>query len=227
MKLWTWQSEGFSLAKDEKVKSLEKSPYCNENSPYAKNRNHRESYIKVFRRLRTCQVIWCFTNYKEAISCAQIESFENTRHCLLWELDIPENEIRWYCQVAWDALINGKARMLSEVFDIFNASEPNFQGLAKKYKIDFNSYWAGKGANHYLDLMFLKKPVLDLGLSNSPSQGCSGAIVIHPVGKERITKNPLEIGKWWNSSDSKLNLAPLNKDEKLVKMIPCRNCPGR
>jgi hypothetical protein len=207
MQLWTWQSKDFSLADEsQKVESIKHSCYLTKNPDPNSKEKHQEAYNKIFQILGTDQLIWCFPINRDAVDYRSIEEFVKNQHCLLWELDIPENEIKWYCESAWHSLRTGKPVMPED---------------------DFNSFWSCKTEDELLDLMFLKKPVLDLGLPNAHTPGCSGAIVIHPVGKDKIKKNPLEIGKWWESSNKRVFCSSFNKDKNLLKKIPCHHCPGR
>ncbi len=230
MLLWTWQNKDISLADENlTLDNLKHSFYVNKH-PNPKNREkHRIAYEIIFKILGTDQLVWCFTDYADAVSNFSIQEFEKYYQCVLWELDIPEKKIIWYCQVAWNALRSGEIKMYGEVWDIFDSSRPIFPKLTKKYDDDFHFYWSGKNASELSSLMFLKKPVLDLGFPNSVSSGCSGAIVIHPVEKNHIKRNPLKkgIGKWWTNSNSDFRRPPLNYDKELVKKIHCCQCPGR
>jgi len=226
MRLWTWQSKDFSLfEKSQKVESIKHSFYVNKYPNLNIREKHREAYEKMFQKLDTNQLIWCFTNYIESIEKASIEEFEKIRHCLLWEIDIPDNEIIWYCNAAWNTLRTGKPAMPEGIWEIFHSSEYLFPEEAKRYENEFNIFWSGNAIEDLLNLVFLKKPVFDLGLPNARSTGCSGALVIHPVDIQKIIKNPFEIGRWWNGPTQKN--WPINNDANILKIIPCLNCPGR
>jgi len=228
MLLWTWQSQDFSLAdKERKVKIFEHSFYFRESINSDRREKHKEAYKQVFQKLDTNQLMWCFTDYIEAVEKVSIEEFEKIGHCFLWEIDIPDNEIIWYCNAAWNTLRTGKPAMPEGIWEIFHSSEPLLPEVAKNYENEFNIFWSGKTTEDLLNLMFLKNPVFDLGLPNARTPGCSGALVIHPVDRQKIIKNPLEIGIWWKIQNSKVSRSSLNNDENLLKMIPCRDCPGR
>lgn len=228
MRLWTWQNKNFSLADEkQKVKIFEYSFYLNESRNCDVGKKHRDAYNEVIQILGTDQLIWFFTDYKDAISHFSEEEFVKLQNCLLWELHIPETKIHWYCEAAWQTLRTGKSCMPTALWEIAHLSEPLFPKIVKNYQDDFNSYWSGKSEDELLSLMFLKKPVLNLGLSNAREPRCSGAIVIHPVGKEKIIKNPLDIGNWWKFPDTQACHSPLNRVQCLVDKIPCSNCPGR
>jgi hypothetical protein len=196
---------------------------------------HREAYEKVYQKLKSTQLVWCFTNCNEAVCYASIEEFEKTQDRILWEIDVPDKEIKCYCPVAWKKLRTGKLKMYGFVSKIYE--EPLLVGeiLAKsKFKEDFNKYWSKKTKDELLDLMFLeKKPVFDFSSSNSFTWVCSeSVIVIHPVGKENIKKNPLldDDKDWWRTLNT-YNKTPqppsLYINKKYLQKIPCENCPGR
>jgi hypothetical protein len=211
MRLWTWQNSDFSLAnKQQKVKSIEFSSFLNDptNSKETKE-YHKAAYQKVWERLKTDQILWYFTQYEDAVSGACIERFEK-RGCLLWEIDAPEDKIIKYCIAAWEYLRTGEPYNL--LFDRpwtdLKALEPNKRNKLQK---DFEEHWKDKNDQQLLDAMFLEKF----------ANGCSAAIVFHPVEQYsvKIEKNPKIDGKWWEP--------PKEESKWKTKTMPCAQCPGR
>jgi len=214
MRLWTWQNPDFSLAnKQQKVQSLEYSYYLNAPtiSKKAKER-HKVAYQKVWERLGTDQILWCFTQYEVAVNkLSSIKEFEEIRGCLLWELDAPEDKIIRYCNAAWECLRSGKP---NHPFDVKEFAPDKWDKIVK----DFKEYWKGKNEQQLLGAMFLDKFV----------NGCSEAIVFHPVEEcsIRIEKNPITEGRWWCDNVQKRFPYKLRSSE-VKEIMPCAQCPGR
>ena len=168
MLLWTWQSKEVSLAKDEKLENIKNSYYCNDESDCSIEK-HRNAYKIVFDKLHTDQIFWCFSNCKEAVDKGSIKEFEEKQDRILWEIDVPEKKIKWFCPVVWTKLRTGELMMHGFVSKIYE--EPLLVGkkLAKsKFKEDFNKYWSNKNDEQLLDLMFLKnRAIFDVDSINS------------------------------------------------------------
>ena len=232
MLLWTWQSKKVSLAKDKKLENIKYSSYCNEESDCPKEK-HREVYEKVYQKLDSTQGVWCFTNFDEAVGIASIREFEERQDRILWKIDVPEKDIKWYCPVVWNKLRTGKLKMTGFMHRIYY-NEPHLfdNKYIVNFKKDFDEYWSKKTEDELLGLMFLEKePIFDVCSQNAYT--CSiAAIVIHPVGKENIEKNPLETRKWWETSNEYRKHSspkhPLPSEvEAGIKKLRCKNCPGR
>jgi len=213
MRLWTWQNPKFSLTdKQQEVKSIEYSIYLNHECIPEKERNrHKAAYQKVWERLGTNQILWCFTQYEVAIDNVSVEEFEKMG-CLLWEIDAPEDKIIKYCNTAWECLRAGKAIIHKRFNDSCKNLEIFDPNKRNKIVKDFK-YWKDKNEQQLLNAMFLEKFI----------NGCSDAIVFHPVEQYSISikKNPKIEGKWW-ANPPKKNIGKTSK-----QIIPCAQCPGR
>jgi hypothetical protein len=217
MRLWTWQSK--------RVESIQHSSFLRELKkldPQEAGR-HEEAYRKIFQLVDTNQLIWCYKDYSEAVY-GSIEGWEK-QDCILWELDVPEEEIRWYCPVAWERLRTGTLKMCGCIWDIHQSLTLTIrhQKRADTFLSHFNSYWNGKTENELLDSMFLQRPLLHSSSSCSTIFKCPEAIVIHPVCSYggRIIRNPLdpETGKWYSPNGNARWISVLNIDE-----VPCPSC---
>lgn len=210
MRLWTWQNKAFNLAdRGERVRPLEFSVYTThpQRDTGAKNR-HREAYEKLFERLGTDQLIWCFHQYEDAVSSASIAEFETLGH-VLWEIDVPCEKIQWYCDAAWTCLLTGEPGLpvwMNQIHEELKYLRPEY---AKRLEDDFMACWRGKNDDELLDLLFL----------NRFGNGCPEAIVFHPV--DTIVKNPLLLGKWWSEQPS----PPPNMSRRNDPVpLPCPDC---
>lgn len=211
MRLWTWQNPDFSLAnKQQKVKSIEYSIYLKVLSKEEKER-HKAAYQKVWERLGTDQILWCFTQYEDATDKASIEEFEKMRD-LLWEIDAPEDKIKKYCNAAWNCLRIGKPKIPDKFYGSWKKLEAFEPDKWDKLVKDFEEYWKKKNDHQLLDAMFLDKFV----------SGCSNAIVFHPV--ERIERNPEKESKWWTVQKKTTYKTNSSEGEQIM---PCVQCPGR
>jgi hypothetical protein len=212
MRLWTWQDRRLNLADRGRISNLQYSRYTtNCLSSLGGAQRHRKAYEKLFSRLNNDQLIWCFQEYADAVSDTAILEFQNVG-CLLWEIDVPDERIQWYCHAAWTCL-RGQSLFLPD--GLSQTHEQLARGgshNAQMFKHDFTTYWSEKDENGLFDFLFL---------GNSVS-GCSGAIVFHPVGT--ILRDPLQRGEWWSKCPGR-NLArsPLY----YAVPLPCRECPGR
>ncbi len=79
MQLWTWQNQAFDLAdRKHRVESLAHSVYITDsrldNHGYDRRR-HQRAYEKIFERLGTDQLVWCFHRYEDAVDSASISEF--------------------------------------------------------------------------------------------------------------------------------------------------------
>jgi hypothetical protein len=215
MRLWTWQNPDFSLAnKQQKVESIKYSIYLNHDYIAEEQRNrHKTAYQKVWERLGSDQILWCFTRYEEAIDEASIEEFGN-RGYLLWEIDTPEDKIIKYCVVAWNYLRTGKPKIPNGFYNSWKNLEISELNKRNKLVKNFEEYWKDKKEQQLLGAMFLEKFV----------NGCSEAIVFHPV--ERIERNPKTEGKWWLGTRQEETSYELSSSEG-EQIMPCAQCPGR
>ena len=207
MRLWTWQHKTFNLAdRTQKVRSQQFSVYTTHpqrNSDMKEK--HKNAYKKVFERLGTDQLIWCFHEYEEAASRISIEEFEKQDR-VLWEIDVPCEKIKWYCDAAWTCLREGKPSLSGQMYQIY--LKPDY---AKKFEDAFTAYWGAKNDEELLNLMFL----------NYQENGCSEAMVFHPV--DTVTKNPLLLGKWWSEQHPQST----GRVQCDLVPLPCPNCQGR
>jgi hypothetical protein len=214
MRLWTWQNPDFSLAnKQKEFKSIEYSIYLNHPQLAKQEKErHKGAYQKVWERLGSDQILWCFTQYETAVDETSIEEFEKMR-CLLWEIDAPEDKIIKYCISAWEYLRTGKPYNPFERSWIdLKLFEPNKRNKLEK---DFEEHWKDKNEQQLLDAMFLEKF----------ANGCSAAIVLQAVEQHsiKILKNPKIDIKWWANPPKK----NVWKTSKQIQIMPCSQCPGR
>jgi len=233
MRLWTWQSKGFSLAnKSRRVEPLKYSWYANENVTAEEAQRHEEAYLKVFGEFGTDKLLWCFTHRGEATCEGSRIEFEQIQGRLLWELDVPEDKIRWYCPVAWEKLRSGKQEMKGAIGGVCQALERRNSKRSAQFKGDFDSYWADKSEDELVKLMRLKRQV-SLDFTVPKPAVCSGAIVQHPVSDHggTIVKDPSdpEMERWWEDSDRSGGGQDVHILEECMEAtpMPCRDCPGR
>jgi hypothetical protein len=213
MLLWTWQNTAFNLAdRTLRVDSLKNSVYTTHRSLDTERKGrHERAYKMVFERLGTDQLIWCFHRYEDAVDSASISEFE-TLGCVLWEVDVPPERIKWHCHGAWTCLRAGKPDLPERMHRIYrelSLLEPDY---ARNFEDNFITYWEEKTDAELLDLVFLRHP----------EDGCSGPIVFHPI--DTIVKNPLLLGKWWGQR--RWGDTGLRRRDDPVE-LPCRNCPAR
>lgn len=91
MRLWTHQSKGFAI--ESTAVDHTKSDYYNniENLP-----NVQVAYHRLFRDLKTDKFLWCCPS----------ERFPPSREKVLYELEVPEEEILAYiCECVWHKII--------------------------------------------------------------------------------------------------------------------------
>jgi len=214
MQLWTWQSKGFDLADQaQKVRSLGSSVYTMhpQLNPGMKDK-HRGAYEKLFQRLGTDQLIWCFHRYEDATNHRSIDEFEILLGHVLWEIDVPCEKITWYCDAAWACLRTGQPglpRAMNQIYEELKYLRPD---LAKRLEADFMAYWRDKNDEEVLDLLFV----------NRLGDGCPEAMVFHPL--DTIVKNPLLSPKWWSPQPSPPTKPSLCNDPVL---LPCPDCSDR
>ncbi|MDB5291797.1 MAG: hypothetical protein JWL69_3038 [Phycisphaerales bacterium] len=80
MKLWTWQTSGFNICRDHVV--LGKSHFHNHADGIP------QKYQRVFKRLGTRDVVWCFT-----VETDWKSNQTTVDHRVCWTLDVPTDEI--------------------------------------------------------------------------------------------------------------------------------------
>ncbi len=223
MHLWTWQSRDFSLANsDKKVDSIQYSHFLHEEKkidPREANQ-HEKAYQQVFSLVDSNQLIWCYKDYEEATSAPNEWEKYNR---VLWELDVPEEKIHWYCPVAWEKLRSGKVEKCGCVWGIHYFLRTCDEGEAKMFEIQFNSYWEAKTNGELLNSIILRRSSLNLKarLGDPVISECPEPIVIHPIcgGGGKILKNPLDpaIGKWWKSKTRR-------PPKGAHSVMPCQSC---
>lgn len=213
MQLWTWQNKAFNLSDPtQRVRPLDCSVYITHPDLDSDGKDkHKKASEKVFARVGTDQLIWCFHRYEDAVSNASIVEFE-TLGRVLWEIDVPCEKIRWHCHAAWTCLRTGKPDLPDRIRQIYKELKYFRADCAKRFEDDFTAHWRDKNDDELLDLLFLNRLVT----------GCSGAIVFHPV--DTIVKNPLMLGKWWSEQRPQPTGALIRHNDV---PLPCRNCPAR
>jgi len=217
MKLWTWQHREVNLADaSQTLKNLDNSSYVATNGqPHEAGMKHKRAYELVFERLGTDQFIWCYDDYGEATSTLSTKEYE-PRECCLWELDVPQGQIQWYCMAAWTALREGMPKLPKGLWDIYASLKYLRPQAAERFKEEFEDFWRVKETGGLLDYMFLDRRV----------DTCSGPLVFHPVDARFITKDPRQIGTWWDCQQPKSGHGVCGGGEE-APQVPCGSCPGR
>jgi hypothetical protein len=176
MRLWTWQRTGVFPYGREKLDSLKYSYYLNDSDVDASVRLRRATaYKKLWGLLSTDQVMWCFTNEKEAVEAA---GREWCKDCVLWEFDVPLEEVKLVCTVGWDLLVQGGCSTPSELVECFRQLQGFYQKNGKPYfrdlfDKDFCAYWRGRSESELWEALFVSR---DCG-------GCAQPLAFHPVDK--------------------------------------------
>ncbi len=180
MRLWTWQKKGFSLTRG-KVEGLKHSDYLNGPCmPECEKARFREAYKKLRERLGTDQFLWFFTNEEEAKNNPSKLGYEGK---VLWEIDVPENEVSklvWICPKAWRWIIYREDGWPSKKFDHLYAVLNDFylSRMEKSYSRDqfckeYSNYWQELSDDKLWEAVFY----------NCGIRECQNTLVYHPVEK--------------------------------------------
>jgi len=163
MKLWTWQGKGFSLTKGI-LDSRKYSAFYKDNS---------EAFEKLWRKLGTCQIVWCYHTKEEA-------TFKNLKNDykgkVLWELDVPEKHILKrgnICSVAWHWILtrNKGADNICDIPQMFKKWFRIAKTKRRECEKGFHDGWKNKTTEELWDALFLDDIVRD----------CSQLLVPYPV----------------------------------------------
>ncbi|MBN2272064.1 MAG: hypothetical protein JXN61_15730 [Sedimentisphaerales bacterium] len=196
MRLWTWQKKGFLLHSG-RVESLMNSAYLNDFSRAFSSRLLMvKAYVKVWELFDTDQILWCFTDKKEAVGA---KNNPWCHGCHLWEIDVPVEKVKLVCCVAWHwVLQRGECGAPSRFENLFDRLwrlhlSGNVAYTRNDFYSDFNSYWAGKS----------KEGLLASLLISATCYGCAEAIVFHPIDENWIVKDPTKVGEWWADKEDR------------------------
>ncbi|MDD5326460.1 MAG: hypothetical protein PHY02_01445 [Phycisphaerae bacterium] len=143
----------------------------------------RERFIKPYKEIwkrlgkkenEKIKILWCYTDEKYAKE--QKSSFDY-KNKVLWKLDVPEENIRYICSIAWNWILFGRSgctypsRFEHFYRALYNAS--NNPSLKYEFYEAFDSGWQ----------MVKEKGTLwdTLFFPNGLVEECTTAIVIHPV----------------------------------------------
>ncbi len=163
MKLWTWQGKSFSLTKG----TLDSRNYS---TWYKRN---PKAFEKLWRRLGTCQIIWCYQTKEKATFQFLKNGYKGK---VLWELDVPGKHILKrgnICSVAWSWIMNP------------GRCPPPFK-LDRDAEKDFHCFWENKKEEELWEALFLNGIVRD----------CSQLLIRYPVEKDWIDYDKCEF--WEN-----------------------------
>ena len=98
MLLWTWQKKGFLLHSGQ-VETLRNSAYLNDFSRAFPDRLlMMKAYVKFWELLDTDQILWCFTDKKDAVGAKNNSWCHN---CHLWEIEVPDDRAKLICSMGW------------------------------------------------------------------------------------------------------------------------------
>lgn len=87
--LWTWQGQNHSLTEGRVDPRL---------SDWWEIPSIRQAYLRLFRLVRTCQLIWCWTD----IGDVRADGYRDKR---VWELNVPVDRVLCYVDdVIWGAI---------------------------------------------------------------------------------------------------------------------------
>jgi len=184
MRLWTWQKKGFLLDSD-RVESLRNSAYLNDFSrAFADRLMMLKAYVKFWELLDTDQILWCFTDKKEAVNangdswCAESQ---------LWEIEVPDDKVKLICGVGWHWMLAKRECAAPSRFEDLFVQMMSL--LLTRYNrdvffSDFNAYWANKTDDEL---------ARDL-LVQSTCYGCAQAVVFHPIDRDWIVNGPIGDG---------------------------------
>ena len=153
MKLWTWQGKDFSLTNG----NLDSRKY----SAYYKR--YPEAFEEFWRRLGTCQIIWCYQTKEQATFNCLKKGYKGN---VLWELDVPDKHILKHgniCSVAWSWILNRCK------------CKPPFK-MDKDLSQSFECFWESKTESELWKLLFLDDIV----------RVCSQLLIRYPVKKSWI-----------------------------------------
>lgn len=170
MRLWTCQNKEVELTGGN-FNSRKYSSYYNDPSfPKAK-----PAYEKLWDKLGTERVLWCFTKEKDAVDQANTAEVQDQ---VLWELNVPENfpedKLKIVCSITWHWIIRGgkcvpndlRLKLKRQAYD--NKLKFNEDELEKQ----FNSHWENKSPDQLWEMLFIDKIA---------EWGCSTVLLQHPV----------------------------------------------
>ena len=178
MLLWTWQNPNASPTKGE-YDSLKYSDYV-KNSCIAKSERERfaDAYREIWRRLgkeetEKIKILWCYTDEGEAKKARA-----SNQNKVLWKIDVPEENIRYICSVAWHWILYGNGCVPPTKFEHFYRVLTNGPFHRNQFNKDFNAEWRMMPEDALWDILFLDNLV----------EACSDAIVEHPIEENWLIK---------------------------------------
>ena len=173
MNLWTWQRKGLRID-DPKViiNSRKYSYYLNDRHCDSSELNRRKkAYQYLWEILETDQILWCFTEETEALNASKNPWCKD---CDLWKLDVPEKNMKFFCEIAWHWILSGRECAPPEKFRL------NWKRLETKHRKDktrefsqekFDNYWRSKSEEELWSKLFLPHFI----------EECAGAIIFPPL----------------------------------------------
>jgi len=173
MLLWTWQNPKISPIKGE-YDSLKYSDYIKDSTNISEEQRFINAYKKIWEYLShsknsKIKILWCYTVENEA---KEVKSSNQNK--ILWNIDVPEDHIRFICDIAWHWILYGKdgnsCTPPERLFQLYHALTKNHRDQFYK---DFNTKWRTTPENVLWDILFLDDLIED----------CTTAIVIHPIEK--------------------------------------------
>ncbi len=174
MLLWTWQNPKVSPIEGE-YDSLKYSYYVNDpNIHFSEKQRFINAYKRIWERLghdknSAIKILWCYTNEQEAKKSRGIN--ENK---VLWKIDVPTENIRYICDIAWHWILRGRNGLACTPPErLFKLYHTLTKGFRDQFDKDFTAGWRTTPENVLWDILFLNDLVED----------CTTAIVIHPVRK--------------------------------------------
>lgn len=205
IRLWTWQKKTeFDLANGEqKVESLD-------NSVFADSPNIMRAYNKLFKKLGTDQFHWYFTQeYEAKNNPSHIQWYK--QGCMLWEVKVPiERIFKKVCGIAWTYLLNRPAPPGQLYHDWKKLSGYDPEKI-EQWEQNFKDFWEKKSEQELWDNLFMETFV----------DGCTDVLLLHPLEKSWITRNPIEEGKWWEVDKAACG------SQKYFRLLPCDRCSGQ
>ena len=201
MRLWTWQKKGFLLDSG-RVESLRNSGYLNDFSRgFADRLLMLRAYVRFWEFLESDQILWCYTDRREAISAKDQDHFW-CGACQLWEIDVPPEKANLICGVGWHWMLTRRECAAPSRFESLRikmlelhltlASNHRHYDRDRFYS-DFNAYWAGKTQDELVEGLFAPNACYE----------CAQAVVLHPIDKKWIVKDPTKVVEWWADSEDR------------------------
>ncbi|MDD5457952.1 MAG: hypothetical protein PHF37_00950 [Phycisphaerae bacterium] len=157
MKLWTWQNKHLKLDDSKRmIDNRTHSFYLNADElDFEKVKRERltEAYKRVWKILGTNQILWCFTDKEVA---KEANGRDWTENCDLLEIDIPEENVKLHCAMAWCWILDRCGTDMPEKFHAhWRRLESDGCKKAKSYEEEFKNYWRDKAKEELWSLFLL------------------------------------------------------------------------